>query len=56
MQDLRNHIEEITALTDEEFDFIASHFGVKRYRKNQYLVQDGEYVLKDFWVAKGLLK
>ena len=56
MQKLRQHIEQIVALTDTEFEFILSHFTIKKLKKHQYLVQEGEYVHSDFWVIKGLLK
>ncbi|MCT3702796.1 Crp/Fnr family transcriptional regulator [Elizabethkingia anophelis] len=56
MQKLRQHIEQIVALTDTEFEFILSHFTIKKLKKHQYLVQEGEYVHSDFWVMKGLLK
>ncbi|WP_207427617.1 Crp/Fnr family transcriptional regulator [Pedobacter sp. SYSU D00535] len=53
---LRQHIEEIISLTDEEFDFILSHFELVRKRKHQYIVQEGEIVNKEYWVIKGCLK
>lgn len=53
---LRNHIEEIIELTDGEFDFVLSHFESINRRKHQYLVQEGEYVNKEFWIIKGCTK
>lgn len=53
---LREHIEEIIPLTDEEFDFILSHFQIVKKRKYQYIIQEGEIVNKEFWVIKGCLK
>ncbi len=53
---LRTHIEEIVPLTDEEFDFVLSHFGHIKRRKHQYIVQEGEFVDKEYWVIKGCLK
>ena len=53
---LRQHIEKITPLTDTEFDYILSHFTVKKLRKHQFLVQEGDFVTNDFWVMKGCLK
>lgn len=53
---LRQHIEEIISLTDEEFHFVLSHFKQTNKRKHQYLVQEGELVNKEFWVIKGCLK
>ncbi len=53
---LRAHIEEVLPLTDQEFDFILSHFTPLSKRKHQYLVQEGELVDKEHWVIKGCLK
>lgn len=53
---LRQHIEEVISLTDDEFDFILSHFKQTSRRKHQYIVQEGEVVNKEFWVVKGCLK
>lgn len=39
---LRQHIEEIIRLTDEEFKFILSHFKAIKRRKHQYIVQEGD--------------
>lgn len=56
LHELRTHIEQNTPLTDEEFDFVLSHFKEKKYKKNQYLVQEGNSVQYEFFVMKGLLK
>jgi CRP-like cAMP-binding protein len=53
---LRQHIEKITPLSDEEFTYILSHFALKKYKKHRFLVQEGEGVTYDFFVTKGLLK
>ena len=53
---LRTHIEEILPLTDEEFKFILEHFTPLKKRKHQFLVQEGDYVKKEFWVIKGCVK
>ena len=54
--ELRQHIEKITPLSDAEFDYILSHFTVKKLRKHQFLVQEGDNVPNDFWVQQGCLK
>ena len=54
--ELRQHIEKITPLTDAEFDYILSHFTVKKLQKHQFLVQEGDSVPNDFWVQRGYLK
>lgn len=53
---LRNHIEEITPITNEEWAVISAHFTERKMLKHQFLVQKGEPVLCDHWVVKGLLK
>ena len=56
MHPLRQHIEEIISLTDEEFEYIFGHFHRIKKRKHQYIVQEGEVVSKEFWVINGCLK
>lgn len=53
---LRQQIEKIISLTDEEFLYILAHFTVKKYKKHQFLIQENESVLNDFFVLKGCLK
>lgn len=54
--ELRKHIEKITSVSDKEFEYIRSHFTTKKYRRHQFLIQEGDPVLNDFFVIKGLLK
>lgn len=53
---LRQQIEKITPLTDDEFNYILSHFTPKKYKKHQFLIQEGEDVPNDFFVLDGCLK
>ena len=53
---LRDHIEKIVPLTDDEFSFISSLFTTKYLRKNQFLIQEGESVKHAYFVVSGLLK
>ena len=53
---LRQQIEKITPLTDAEFDYILSHFVPKKFKKHQFLIQEGNEVLNDFFVLEGCLK
>ncbi|MET3115514.1 CRP-like cAMP-binding protein [Pedobacter sp. CG_S7] len=55
-ENLRKQIEEIVKLTDEEFQFVLTHFTPRTYRKHQYLVQAGDPAPNDHFVVKGLLK
>jgi cAMP-binding proteins - catabolite gene activator and regulatory subunit of cAMP-dependent protein kinases len=54
--ELRQHFEKIIPLTDQEFDYILSHFTTKKLKKHQFLVQEGDLVANDHFVVKGLLK
>jgi len=47
-QILRQQIEKITPLSDEEFDYILSHFTAKKFKKHQFLIQEGNDVPNDF--------
>jgi hypothetical protein len=33
---LRKHIEEITPITDKEFDYLLSHFSLSKTKKHQF--------------------
>lgn len=52
----REHIEKRVPLTDEEFAFVIAHFTLKKFRKHQFLIQEGEPVPYSFFVVSGLLK
>src|SRR5690606_32992736 len=54
MDRLRQHIEHITSLTDEEFEYIQIHFTNKRVLKNQYLLHEGDEVKYECVVLAGL--
>lgn len=55
---LRNHIEKIVKLTDEEFDWVAGHFKTRKLKKHQFLLQEGDTTHAHFdnFVVSGLLK
>lgn len=53
---LRQQIEKIVTLTDEEFQLVLSYFSIRSYRKHQYVVQAGNHAPNDHFVVKGLLK
>jgi len=52
---LRQHIEKIVPLTDDEFAFISSHFTIKSYKKREFLIQKGESVKYCYFLISGLL-
>jgi CRP-like cAMP-binding protein len=53
---LRAHIEKILPLTDEEFSFVSKHFIPKKFKKHQFLVQQGEFVPYNYFLLSGLTK
>ena len=53
---LRSQIESIIPLTDEEFEFVRSHFQPKKFKKHQIVIHEGDYAPYDFFVVKGLMK
>lgn len=53
---LRQQIEKIVQLTDQEFQFVLSHFSYRSYKKHQYVVQAGDPAPNDHFIVKGLLK
>ena len=56
MQDiLRNHIEKIVALTNEEFVNIASRFRKESFKKKEFLFRQGDDVTHFYFVVTGLL-
>jgi CRP-like cAMP-binding protein len=55
-KELRQHFEKIIPLTDQEFDYVLSHFTTKKLKKHQFLIQEGDSVTNDYFVLKGLLK
>ncbi len=55
-KELRQQIEKVIPLTDQEFEYILSHFTTRRLKKNQFLIQEGDLVTNDYFVVSGLLK
>ncbi|MFL5748810.1 MAG: Crp/Fnr family transcriptional regulator [Niastella sp.] len=53
---LREHIEKIIPLTDDEFAFVISHFSFRKVKKHQFLIQEGDPVNHSYFVVSGLLK
>ncbi len=50
------HIDKIISLTDDEFEYVMSHFTIKHFKKRNFLIKKGEAVKYTFWVVSGLLK
>ena len=53
---LRAHIEKNVKLTDEEFSYLQQHFVVKKYKKHQFIIQEGEMVRYSYFIISGLTK
>jgi CRP-like cAMP-binding protein len=53
---LREHIQKIVTLSDDEFAFVLTQFTTKKFRKHQFLIQEGETVKFHYFVVSGLLK
>lgn len=57
MQDkLRDHIEKIITVTDEEFSLIVSRFSQLKLRKHHTIFQEGDEVNYIYFIVSGLLK
>ncbi|WP_062057060.1 Crp/Fnr family transcriptional regulator [Aquimarina longa] len=53
---LKEHIENLVPLTDDEFSFVLSHFSFEKHKKNDFLIREGENVKHCYFVVCGLLK
>ena len=53
---LRQQIEKIIQLNDTEFEYVMAHFATKKFKKNQFVVQEGQAVENDFFILSGCLK
>lgn len=53
---LRIHIEKIVPLTDEEFAFIFSHFSYGKFKKHEFIIQEGNRVKHHYFILSGLTK
>jgi len=56
MDRLRQHIEAITPLSDEEFEYIKPFFTLKKVRKNQFLIHEEDEVKHEYLVLSGIFK
>lgn len=52
----RKHIEKIISLTDEEYDYIFSHFEPRIINRKDLLVEKDTYVDCVFWVVEGVFE
>ena len=56
MEFLRNHIEKIISLTEEEFELINSCFHYKKYRKKELIIKENDSVNHVYFILSGLMK
>ncbi|AYL97788.1 Crp/Fnr family transcriptional regulator [Mucilaginibacter celer] len=56
MDKLRKHIEEVTPLTDDEFEHIKTFFTLKRVKKHQYLSQEGDEAKFEYLILSGIFR
>lgn len=53
---LRQEIESIVPVTDQEFELIFSYFTPRNFRRHQFMVQDGNAVTSNYFLVNGLTK
>lgn len=53
---LKGHIAKTVALTDEQFDYVFSHFKYLSYKKGQNIITEGDNVDCEYFVLSGCLK
>ena len=53
---LQAHIAKIVSLTDEQFDYVFSHFKLQSYKKGQAIITAGDKVDREYFVLEGCLK
>lgn len=53
---LKQHIAKTAALTDQEFDYLFSHFERRSFKKGQVLISEGDQVDHEYFVISGCLK
>jgi len=56
MDKLRKHIEEISPLNEDEFEYVKSFFVLKKVKKHQYLLQEGEQVIFEYVILSGIFR
>jgi len=53
---LKGHIAKTVALTDEQFDYVFSHFKHQSFKKGQSIIAAGDKVDHEYFVLSGCLK
>lgn len=53
---LRNQIEKIVPLTNHEFEQVLTYFNYKKFKKHQFVIQEGQLAEYDYFILSGCLK
>lgn len=53
---LREQFSKYTDLTDREFEYVLSHFTYRKLKKHQFLLQEDEWALNDYFLLSGCVK
>lgn len=53
---IKGHIAKTVTLTDEQYDYVLSHFKLKSYKKGQAIITAGDHVDCEYFVLDGCLK
>ena len=53
---LKEHISKTAKLTDEEFEYLFSHFQEETFKKGQVIIAEGDRVEREYFVLSGFLK
>lgn len=56
MHPLLRHIKEIVTLSNQEFDLILTYARNRKLKKNQLLLQEGDYCSSDFFIIDGCVR
>ncbi|MCC4214566.1 Crp/Fnr family transcriptional regulator [Leeuwenhoekiella parthenopeia] len=50
---LRSHIEAIVSLTDSEFEEFVSILSLEKFKKDEFIIRQGDAVTKEYYVLEG---
>lgn len=53
---LKQHLEELIDINEEEYQMIWPHFQSVKFRKRQFVIQEDQTIVPIYFVVKGLLK
>lgn len=53
---LKAEIATMAPLTDEEFEFVLSHFTARKFKKHQIIIHEDDLVKNEYFIVSGLMK